>query len=49
MAAAATATVMGGDFTVAFSVSGGSIRITATGKAGTPVAGVTTNKLWNVP
>ncbi len=49
VAASATATVMGGDFTVAYAVSGANIQITATGKAGTPVAGVTTNRLWNMP
>ncbi len=49
VAAAATATVMGGDFTVAYAVSGANIQITATGKAGTPVAGVTTNRLWYMP
>ncbi len=49
VAAGATATVMGGDFTVAYAVSGANIQITATGKAGTPVAGVTTNTLWYMP
>jgi hypothetical protein len=35
---------------VTFAASGAAaIQVTASGKAGTSVAGVTTNKLWNMP
>jgi prepilin-type N-terminal cleavage/methylation domain-containing protein len=48
--ASATASPIGGDFTVTFAASGAAaIQVTASGKAGTSVAGVTTNKLWNMP
>ena len=47
---AAAASPIGGDFTVTFAASGAAaIQVTASGKAGTSVAGVTTNKLWNMP
>ncbi len=47
--AAAAGTTVQGDFNLTYTVVGGTIRVDASGKAGTPVSGVSTSKVWTMP
>jgi Tfp pilus assembly protein PilE len=49
VSAAAAGTIVQGDFNLAYTVVGATIRIDASGKAGSPVSGVSTSKVWTMP